>query len=67
MASHTLSNPRPARLLVTAREAADLLAISTRTLWTLTNVGDIPVVRIGRFVRYDVADLQAWIESRKGG
>ena len=67
MASHTLSNPRPARLLVTAREAADLLAISTRTLWTLTNVGDIPVVRIGRCVRYDVADLQAWIESRKGG
>jgi len=54
-------------LLVTAREAADLLAISPRTLWTLTSTGEIACVRIGRSVRYDVADLRVWIGTHKTG
>ncbi len=56
-------NPR----LLRANEAADTLAISTRKLWELTNRGEIPCVRIGRLVRYDPADLQAWIERKKTG
>jgi excisionase family DNA binding protein len=52
-------------LLVTAREAATALSISERTLWGLTAAGKIPVVRIGRAVRYDPRDLQAWIERNK--
>jgi len=39
------------KLLVTAREAAKLLSISEKTLWTLTNRGGIQAVRIGRVVR----------------
>ena len=52
-------------LLLTVPEAAKALAISPRTLWSLTQSGAIPCVRIGRSVRYDPADLKAWIESRK--
>jgi excisionase family DNA binding protein len=52
-------------LLLTAREAAQALAISERTLWTLTARGEITCIRIGRAVRYSAADLAAWIESRK--
>jgi excisionase family DNA binding protein len=52
-------------LLVNARDAARLLAISERTLWSLTAAGDIPVIRIGRAVRYDPRDLQAWIDRSK--
>jgi excisionase family DNA binding protein len=52
--------------LLRARDAAKYLAISARKLWELTNRGEIPAVRIGRSVRYDPADLRAWIESRKG-
>jgi excisionase family DNA binding protein len=52
-------------LLLTAPEAAKALAISPRTLWSLTQRGDIPCVRIGRSVRYDLEDLRAWIASRK--
>ncbi len=55
----------PGVMLINAREAARLLSISGRTLWTLTNTGELPCVRIGRAVRYDVADLQAWIASCK--
>ena len=52
-------------LLVTAREAARRLAISERKLWSLTHDGDIPVVRDGRSVRYDVRDLIGWIDRHK--
>jgi excisionase family DNA binding protein len=55
-----------ARLLLTAAEAALALAISERTLWQLTRDKEIPVVRLGRSVRYDPADLKRFIESRKG-
>lgn len=52
-------------LLLSAREAAKALSVCEKTLWTLTQRGDIPVVRIGRAVRYDPRDLRAWIESAK--
>ena len=51
--------------LLKPKEAASVLAVSERTLWTLTNDGSIPAVRIGRSVRYDPADLAAWIEQQK--
>ena len=56
----------PAPVLVTAKEAAKVLAVSERTLWTLADSGGLPRVPIGpRGYRYDVADLWAWIAARK--
>jgi excisionase family DNA binding protein len=56
------------RLLLTAREAAAYLAISERTLWSLTAPrGPIRVVRIGRTVRYDRRDLLVFVDTRKAG
>lgn len=55
----------PNVLLLTATEAAEALAISPRTLWSLTDSGELPCVRIGRSVRYDPTDLRAWIDRRK--
>lgn len=51
--------------LLKPSEAADLLAISERTLWSLTNANEIPHIRIGRSVRYAVSDLEAWIDSKR--
>lgn len=48
-------------LLLTSREAAKVLAVSERTLWTLTNTGEIPCVRMNRSKRYSVSALQAWV------
>jgi len=56
--------PRP--LAVGAKEAARMLGVSPRTLWTLTNAGEIPVARIGtngRSLRYRVVDLEAFLEA----
>lgn len=51
--------------LLTAREAAIALSISERTLWNLTNRGDLPCIRLGRSVRYSREDLLGWIEKQK--
>ena len=48
-------------LLISGREAAKLLSVCERTLYTLTKAGEIPAVRIGRAVRYSVDELQAWV------
>lgn len=53
------------RVLLKPEEAAAAMGISPRLLWQLTNEGDLPVVRIGRSVRYDPADLRAWVQSQK--
>ncbi len=63
------SQPQPQQitpLLLTARQAAKMLAISERTLYARTADGSIKVVRIGnRGIRYDPADLRAFIEGAK--
>lgn len=51
--------------LVNAAVAADMLAVSPRTLWSLTKNGEIPALNIGRALRYDIADLRAFIASAK--
>ena len=55
-------------LLLSARDAAQALAVSPRTLWGLTSPrGPIRCVRIGRSVRYDPADLRSFAEAQKHG
>ena len=52
--------------LLTTEEAAERLCLSARTLERYRASGEGPKFRkIGRWVRYTVADLEAWIESRK--
>ena len=53
--------------LLTTHQAANVLAISNRKLWTMTNRGEVRHVRIGRNVRYDIDDLHEWIEANKKG
>jgi predicted DNA-binding transcriptional regulator AlpA len=63
MASPITSSDR----LVRPRDAARILAISERKLWELTNRRIVRAVKIGRSVRYDVRDLEAFIAASKEG
>lgn len=57
-------------LLVNARDAARMLAVSPRKLWAMTfeETPGLPHVRCGRLVRYSPDDLRRWIDAqRKGG
>ncbi|QOV90572.1 helix-turn-helix domain-containing protein [Humisphaera borealis] len=51
--------------LMSSREAATFLAISPRTLWTIVDRGELAAVKIGRSVRFDPADLIAFVERAK--
>ena len=56
------------RLLLKPLEAADALGISERKLRDLTEPhGPIPVVRVGRLVRYRVSALESWARSVETG
>lgn len=50
------------RLLTTA-EAADLLSISPRTLWTLRNSGEIDFVRVRKNIRFQRSVILRFIED----
>jgi len=52
--------------LLRVRQAAEYLSICERSLWTLIKLGKIPSIRLGRSVRIDLCDLDAFIETAKG-
>ena len=59
--------PSPDPLAVRSREAARLLSISERTLWSLTAPrGPIPVVRLGGAVLYVVESLRRYLAEAQG-
>jgi len=56
----------PEPMLLTTRQAAKVLTVSERTLYSLTKTGAIPAVKLGvRGLRYDPRDLLAWIDRAK--
>lgn len=50
--------------LLRVSQAAEMLAISPRNLWTLTDRREIPFVRIGRCIRYRICDLREWVKKQ---
>lgn len=54
--------------LLTPSEAADRLAMTTRTLERLARRGEVPcVVMPGGALAFDPADLAGWVARRKAG
>jgi excisionase family DNA binding protein len=53
--------------LMNASEVADLLSVSERWVRDATRDGRLPHVVLGRYRRYDPADLADWIEAQKSG
>ena len=54
--------------LLTAREVADLLGVSTETTLRWTRRGDLPAFRLpSGAIRYRAADIDAWLMGRATG
>ncbi len=56
------------RLAPRPREAAIALGLSERTLWSLTNSGQVACCRVGRCVLYPIDGLREFLRrNAKGG
>jgi excisionase family DNA binding protein len=50
--------------LLTAEQAAELLAVPPSWLLAQARAGKIPHVRLGRYVRFSADELAAWVEEQ---
>ena len=57
--------PTP-RLALRPRDAARALGVGERMLWSLTNAGRIPHVKIGRATLYPIRALEQWLAEQAG-
>jgi len=50
--------------LITVEDVANLMQVSTRTIWRLLSAGKIPTpLRIGKSVRWRTNQIENWIEA----
>jgi len=53
--------------LLTAEQIAERLGVPAKWPLAQARAGHIPHVKLGRYVRFDVADVEAWLETVKTG
>jgi excisionase family DNA binding protein len=55
--------------LLTVREVAEAMRVSTMTVYRLIRAGHIPAIRVGKHFRIREADLGTYLEARmvRGG
>jgi len=51
-------------LALRPRQAAKALGVSERTLWTWTQQGSVPFVRLGKTVLYPTDSLRRWLDEQ---
>ena len=51
--------------LLTIKEASDYLGISVKGLYNMVNRRELPFYKIGKRVRFDMKQLDEWIEKHK--
>ena len=51
--------------LFTAKEAAEFLGLAEQTVRQWANMRKIPSVKLGRALRFDIRELDDWIESNR--
>ena len=61
-----LQHTTPQRPKMTATDLAALLAVSVTRIYQLRHEGALPpAIKIGRTVRWDPDDVDAWLEASK--
>lgn len=53
--------------LLDAKTAGDLLGVPGSWLLAQARADKVPHVRLGKYVRFDAADLEAWLRSIRRG
>jgi excisionase family DNA binding protein len=58
--------PAPGRLL-TAKQVAEMLAVPESWVREATRQGRIPHLALGRYRRYQAAEIEAWLADQHAG
>jgi excisionase family DNA binding protein len=56
---------RTTRTLLDVNQVAARMCVTPRFIRRLVEERRIPFCRLGKFVRFDPADIEAWIEARR--
>ena len=57
------SRPMDSASLMLAADVAELLQVSTAWVYAETRRGRLPHIRLGRYVRYRRAAIEAWLDA----
>jgi excisionase family DNA binding protein len=61
---HLSSEPHGIEILLTSKEASQVLKIHPKVLERMAKRGEVPALKVGKFWRYRATTLDAWINSR---
>jgi excisionase family DNA binding protein len=50
--------------LLKPEEVAELLGVRLSTIYQWTHLGFIPHAKLGRFVRFDIDEIEKWVKKR---
>ncbi len=50
---------------LTVEELGRLLKVKKSTIYHWTSAGFVPHVKVGRFIRFRVSDVEQWLRQRK--
>ncbi len=65
MASQPVSNTvRGDAILLDAGEVADILRVPRS--WVYSHLGELPTIRLGRYVRFRRSEIERFLEQRSG-
>lgn len=53
------------RALLTPDEVAEILRVARKTVIVMARDGRIPSLRVGRFVRFDAAEIEHWLSDQR--
>jgi len=53
--------------LLSVPQAAELLSISVRTVYTLVDRGELPSIRVGGQIRFVPSVLESWLTGQPDG
>jgi excisionase family DNA binding protein len=55
----------PSGTLLTAEEVAEMLGVTTAWIYGQSRTGRIPTVKLGRYYRYRLEAIEAWINEQE--
>jgi len=61
---HT-QNPIMQKRYINAKELSEYLSLPIGSLYQMTSRKQIPYVKIGRLLKFDIKDLDKWLEKKK--